>query len=62
MHFYGSYGLNCDFLEFPLVNSFKFFTQHQTRWGTNFLACAGTFFKFCKLVFPEKRAPIKVNC
>ena len=70
---YNSYGFICDFLEFPLVNSFKFFTLYQTRQGTNFLVCTGSFFRFYKFVFAaaeelvreislKKKPPTKVKC
>ena len=30
------YGFICDFLEFPLVKSFKIFTAHHVLWDMNY--------------------------
>jgi len=50
-----SYGLICDFLEFPSVKPSKIVTAHRTQRDTNFkpeksMVCKGSFFDFFKFM------------
>jgi len=55
MFFFFYFFMDCDFLEFPSVNSSKIFTAHRILRDTNFKheksrVCTGSFFDFCKFM------------